>query len=90
MDTNFNKMTEENTYTPPTTTPSEDTWNGMQDVLPLATETQDESILSVPPPIEPNPLGDVLCPLLLLAASYLLLLYIKATKNRKAGHTTCK
>ena len=83
MDKNFNITTEENIFGLPTTTPSEEVWNGMYDAFPFAVETQDEPILRVPPPTKPNPIGDALCPLLLLAAFYFSLVYLKITKNRK-------
>ena len=93
MDTIFYKMTEENSYSLPattttTTTLSEEPWDGILEVLPFATETQEGTILaaggSVPPPIEKNPIGDALCPLLLLAAFYFSFVYLKVMKKKKA------
>jgi hypothetical protein len=88
-------MQEENTYTPLTLTPSEEAWNGIQDFSPLATGTQGDITIepmavSVPPPIEPNPIGDALCPLLLLAAFYFSLVYLKVIKKRKTRYAIRK
>jgi hypothetical protein len=88
MDANFNIMTEESVYNFPTATLSEETWSETFDFSPLVTETQDEAILAaggfIPPPIEPNPIGNALCPLLLLATFYFSFVYLKVMKKKKA------
>jgi hypothetical protein len=87
MDTNFNNMTEENIYNFPTEALLEENWwDETSDGLPFATETLDEIILKGPivPPTKPQPIGDALCPLLLLAAFYFSFVYLKVMKKKKA------
>ena len=90
MNTSFSKTTKENTYTFSTTTPSEKTRSEMRESSLANTNNTTQEPLRVGPPTKPAPIGDALCPLLVLVASYFLLRYFKVTKNRRTRHTIAK